>query len=215
MDSFYEHYKDYYKYIPQHLASHLRNTPHTLYWIMALNAKTVMEVGAGSGGGSVLVKRLMPQARVVATDINPEVCASIVKFAKKARVKIEVECCDVLKLPYQAQSFDVCFSAGLMEHFSEELMLQGVKEQLRVAKVVLMDVPILHWFLSGLYRYGNELMLPKITWLDLLRRVGGILDVSFIGPPQEEIMMTVAMTNNPTVKLPIALGTTLQARRRR
>lgn len=215
LDDFYEHYKDYYKHIPLHLASHLRNGSHILYWIMAINPKTVLEVGAGSGGGSILVKRLIPKAKVIATDIDPRICASIVKFAKKAEVDIIVECCDVLKLPYQDQSFDVCFSGGLMEHFSESLMLQGMREQLRVAKVVLMSVPVLHWFLSGLYQRGDELRLPKITWLELLMTVGTVLDVSFIGPTLEEILMTVAMSNNPTAELPVALGTTLRAKHMR
>ena len=101
-----------------------------------------------------------------------------------------------------------------MEHFTKDLMLQGMREQLRVGKVVLMDVPILHWFLSGRYRHGDELMLPKMIWLDLLRTVGNVLDISFIGSTFEETLMTVAMSNNPTAKLPVARGTTLQARRK-
>ena len=115
---------------------------------------------------------------------------------KAAKVDVEVECQDLFHLPYANLSFDVCFSEGVMEHFSLEDFSRGLKEQLRVGKIVLLSVPLLHWFLEGRSSQGDELVMTKAMWIMLLLRCGWILDISFLGPALEEIIMIAAMSTS-------------------
>ncbi|GAI95727.1 unnamed protein product [marine sediment metagenome] len=84
-----------------------------------------------------------------------------------------------------------------MEHFSLKDFKLGLKEQLRVAKIVLLTVPLFHWFAGGGSSQGDEIILPKAVWIGLLLQSGRLLDISFIGPPLEEIEMIAALSLCP------------------
>lgn len=194
MKTWYEQYKDYYRNPHWHIGKNILNGACLFHWIVLLQPRSILEVGAGSGTACVVLKRLLPQAQIFATDIDERVCSSIQKLARSADVQIEVERQDALALTYAGQTFDVCFSCGLLEHFSQEDMTTCVSEQLRVSKYVLATVPLAHWFLSGLRAMGDELVWPKIMWLQLLSRQGNILDFTLHGGQGEEIGMTLVMT---------------------
>lgn len=204
MTNWSEEYKDYYKNVEWHLATQVKNQPHLLHWIMASRPSSVLEVGAGSGKACALVKRLLPGTRVVATDIDYGVYEGIKRFIEAAQVEVEVEQQDLFHLPYGDLSFDVCFSEGVMEHFSALEIPLGLKEQLRVGKLVLISVPLAHWFIQDMGSKGDEIKLTKVMWTLLLLRAGGILDLSFLGPPLEELMMVAAMSNCPGTRLRIS-----------
>jgi len=199
-----DRYKDYYKDPEWKLAIQIKNQPYLLHWIMASSPHSVLEVGAGSGKACALVKRLLPKTRVVATDVDPVVCEGIVKFMEVAQVDVEVERQDVLHLPYEDLSFDVCFSEGVMEHFSMEEIGLGLVEQLRVSKIILVSVPLIHWFLRGFRGAGGEIAMAKAMWILLLQRAGMILDLSFLGDPLEEVTMLAALSNCPGTRLRIS-----------
>jgi len=204
MESFQEQFKSYHENLEWHLAAHIRNEAPLLHWMMALKPKRVIEVGAGTGKGAVIVKRLLPHAVVYATDINPVVCEGIRKVVEMGSVSVIVEVTSVLHLPYCNSSFDVCYSTGLMEHFSVEDMIKGVKEQLRISRYVIVEVPTLIWFLENRSAQGGELQLPKMEWLRLLRDLGYILDFYLVGAPLEEIIISVLMTLDKTAMVPLA-----------
>jgi SAM-dependent methyltransferase len=50
-------------------------------------------------------------------------------------------CADMCQLPFEPQSFDVAFSQGLLEHFDDQTITRALREQRRVAKFVVFDVP--------------------------------------------------------------------------
>lgn len=204
LEPFSADYKDQWKHIEWHLAVALRNNPYVLHWAMALKAKSIVEVGAGSGRFSLLMKRLLPEARVVATDIDPKACEGISRSAKAAAIDIEVIECDLRSLPFPDRSFDICHSGGVMEHFSREDLVKGMEEQLRVAKGVVVLVPLVHWFLcSRLCRKGDELIMTKVSWLAFLQQIGRVLDFTLLGYPLEEIGLMALLTRDTTLSLPL------------
>ncbi len=203
MSSFQEQYKDYKDDVPWHIAKNVLNNACLFHWIMIMEPKSVLEVGAGSGKSAVVIKRLLPEAKVVATDINPTICGNIREFARIAKTEIIVDCQDILSLNYPAQSFDVCYSVGLIEHFSVDNMKKAVKEHLRVGKLVLIEVPLVHWFLRGLSTQGDEIMWPKVRWIREFFKMGHILEVNLFDSVSEETTMLVTMTINKSVNLRI------------
>ena len=208
--SWEEQYRGYWRDVEWHLASQIKNQPYLLHWIMSANPHSILEVGAGTGKVCALTKRLLPEAKVVATDISPTLCRGMKKFMRAAKVDVEVECRDLFHLPYKDLSFDICFSIGVMEHFSIEDFKLGLGEQLRVARIVLIDLPLLHWFMERRSSQGDELVMPKATWIALLMESGWILDISFTGLPLEEDEMIVAVSLCPGASLYIAKDVTTE-----
>jgi SAM-dependent methyltransferase len=82
------------------------------------SAKTILELGAGQGWASCLVKRLYPQARVIATDISPHAIASIGQWERIFQVKVDdTAACRSYEIPVAGASVDVIFCFAAAHHF--------------------------------------------------------------------------------------------------
>ena len=174
------------------LAIFLRNHAVLIHYLMRIESdRPILEVGAGTGRASVLMKLLQPHRRVVATDINGEVCEIIAGFARAGGVTLdEITQADATKLPYPDDGFGVVFSAGLLEHFEDSDINLLLAEMLRVAPCTIVVVPVAppdgppgDPQNTG---YGDERWLSKTHWLKILTRYAGLLDLSFSGPMGSE-----------------------------
>jgi len=128
---------------------------------------TILEVGAGTG----LISMLLSQAgyRVTATDLDDEVLEKMKTLASSYNFSLKIEKADVLRLPYRDKSFDTVFSQGLLEHFSDEDVIQALREQGRVANTVIMDVPISRFKKKP---FGDERLLSVRHWKKLVYTSG-------------------------------------------
>jgi ubiquinone/menaquinone biosynthesis C-methylase UbiE len=72
---------------------------------------------------------------------------------------------DAFNLPFSDKTFDIAFSQGLFEHFSDEDIVRLVIEQLRVAKRIIFSVPSF-WYPRRDFR--NERLMKIKGWLDIL-----------------------------------------------
>ncbi|MBU4349099.1 class I SAM-dependent methyltransferase [bacterium] len=72
---------------------------------------------------------------------------------------------DAFNLSFSDKSFALAFSQGFFEHFSNEDIVQLVKEQLRVANKVIFSVPSF-WYPRR--DFGNERLMKIKGWLDIL-----------------------------------------------
>lgn len=177
-----------------HLATHLRSEVLVPFWLMGTEGD-ILEVGAGSGAGCILLKRLQPWRRVVASDVDADVCGFIAKYAEVSKVDIEVRQADVFQLPFKDDEFRACFSSGLLEHFSDTQIIDALKEQLRVASVVLTSVPTNHYyFIRGGKEYGDERLIEKLDWMNLFATAGAICEFSLTGEKAEESSLFVVIT---------------------
>lgn len=211
VEEFSNEYARYIKDIDWHLANDVLHGGCFLHWIMLTKPKQVLEIGAGSGKTAVIVKRLIPGARVIATDISPNTCNQIKEFAKEANTDIEVSCCDGVRLPYGDKVFDVAYSAGVIEHLGYDSMLKCVKEHIRVATFAIIEVPLAHWFLSSkLTKLGDELMWTKTTWIRELSRLGILLEINLMGDHAEELCMIAVMTDQSNVQIQISASAVIK-----
>lgn len=77
----------------------------------------VLEIGAGLGWASAIVKRRKPDATVIATDISP----SAFRLAAATHAEIgarpdHASACDMANLPFADGSFDLVFGVAVLHH---------------------------------------------------------------------------------------------------
>jgi len=72
---------------------------------------------------------------------------------------------DAFNLPFDDNSFDVCFSQGFSEHFADGDIRKLLREQLRVSRRVLFSVPSF-WYPRQ--DFGDERLMKKEDWLRIL-----------------------------------------------
>ncbi|MBI4364612.1 MAG: methyltransferase domain-containing protein [Candidatus Latescibacteria bacterium] len=105
-----------------------------------VEGRFVLEVGAGSGRDSVT----LAEERAIAVVLDYSAASLDVARSVAARTgcRIHLVRADALKLPVRAESFDVVFHQGLLEHFRDPMPL--LRENVRVLAphgLLLVDVP--------------------------------------------------------------------------
>ena len=83
------------------------------------NAQTCLELGAGQGWASCIVKKLFPNVRVVATDISKWALASTSKWERIFQVQLDGKKeCKSYKIPENDSSISCVFCFASAHHFS-------------------------------------------------------------------------------------------------
>lgn len=106
----------------------------------AIRGAKVLEIGAGSGRDIVAVAML--GASAYANDRSEIARGLIAKRASIEGVSVELSSADLRSLDYAADTFDVVFSQGVLEHFDS--VVGPLREQIRVTKpggFIIVDVP--------------------------------------------------------------------------
>ena len=89
-----------------------------LYQKELLAARTVVELGAGQGWASCVVKRLFPDSHVTATDISEFAIASIERWERIYGVELDATAvCTSDQMPFEDGSVDVVFCFAAAHHF--------------------------------------------------------------------------------------------------
>lgn len=130
---------------------------------------SLLEVGFGSGTTAALLSDL--GFAVTACDIDPEL---VLRMTSKYRDwiiqrRITFEQADMFQLPWPDESFDVAYHQGVLEHFPDDQIVSALREQARVARFVLFDVPN-HRYPDR--PFGDERLLPISRWRALIRAAG-------------------------------------------
>jgi len=126
----------------------------------------ILEVGCGTGLISMLLSQVY---EVTATDVNREIVKQAKKNADTHSFKLNFKIVSVFNLPYKYQSFHTVFSQGLLEHFEDNEIIQALKEQKRVGKIVIFDVPTKNF---GKHPFGDERLLSVSYWKRLVSKSG-------------------------------------------
>ena len=127
--------------------------------ILKQKPKTVLEVGCGSATLSVFLSR--HGCSVISIDNDNTVLNLAKTSASRLKGKIAFREANAFNLPFKDKEFDVAFSQGLLEHFSDKEITLLLKEQLRVSKTVFFSVPNIFYN----YRdFGNERLMTKKRW---------------------------------------------------
>jgi len=113
-----------------------------------------------------------PWKRVVACDISKEVIEFAEKRCKYWNVDVQLHTADARDLPFQDKEFDSLLNEGCLEHWGEEERVQMLKEMKRVAKRLVIDLPVNYRYAIPIGGYGDEQILPLSYWRDLFKRCG-------------------------------------------
>ncbi|MBK8702021.1 MAG: class I SAM-dependent methyltransferase [Saprospiraceae bacterium] len=93
--------------------------------------KSVLEIGCGPGGNLIEVSHKQP-SRLVGVDISNEMVALATKNVSSS---IEIFKSNGTELPFPDKSFDIVFTATVLQHNTDETMLKSLmKEICRVSK---------------------------------------------------------------------------------
>jgi SAM-dependent methyltransferase len=130
---------------------------------------TFIEVGCGSGTTAVLLADL--GYRVLACDIEAELISRVQgkysDWLRSGRFQVQQE--DMFNLPWRQTTFDAAYHQGVLEHFEDDQIVRALKEQARVARFVVFDVPN-HRYPDQVF--GDERLLPPRHWHRLIAEAG-------------------------------------------
>lgn len=143
-----------------------------LIWTLRRHAKPgvrLLEIGCGSGTTAVLLADL--HYRVEACDVDGELVSRLIeKYSDWIRSgSLSVRKADMFQLPWAGETFDVAYHQGVLEHFPDDQIVAALREQSRVARLVLFDVPNHRY---GARPFGDERLLPIGHWRRLIRSSG-------------------------------------------
>jgi ubiquinone/menaquinone biosynthesis C-methylase UbiE len=133
--------------------------------ILSQSPKKILEAGCGSALFSIFLSR--PGYDCTAVDLDSNVLRVAKRNSQRWGAKIQFSQCDIRQLPFNDQTFDVSFSQGVLEHFTNEEIMAALDEQLRVAKTVIFSVPHLFYRTKD---FGNERLLFEWQWKRILRK---------------------------------------------
>jgi hypothetical protein len=140
--------------------------------LAAMFGDCILELGAHSGLACLAIKTKYDNKTAIASDVNLECCKQMVqRFKYWNKSDIPVVCCDAFNLPFRDKSVSVCFSVGLLEHYEIDDSVKLIKEQLRVARYCIFDVPTE----KREYGYGDERYRKPEEWIEIARSVGKMI----------------------------------------
>ncbi len=130
--------------------------------LLGLKPHTVLEVGTGSGGMSTFLSTL--GLSVVSIDSNNEILMKARENCQVLKGNVTFLSADALQpLPF-GDIFDVVYSQGVAEHFSDEGIRIFVNNQLKVSQTVIISVPNRSYWRS----FGDERLLCVKEWAAIL-----------------------------------------------
>jgi SAM-dependent methyltransferase len=165
------------------------------------DAKRILDVGAGDGAVLVEMSRLSFGVEYCAVDISKSGVKEIA--ARKIANLKEVMLFDGYKIPYPDDSFDLALGIHVIEHVEHERAF--IKEIMRVAKRVYVEVPLEHTVrvsraigISGPYGHINFYTPP--TFRNLLVTSGAIIEGWGVFPHDLEFEIFMAGKLKGTIK---------------
>lgn len=138
---------------------------------------SILELGAGTGR----LAKLIPAKRKVLMDFSSDLLAIAANNVPGAETLLQ----DIRKIPWalKDREMSVSYSVGVLEHFSDEEIVEILREQARVSDLVITLVPnassffyqYWKWRLEMKGKWGFAKELPKHSLLSYYNKAG--LDV--------------------------------------
>lgn len=134
----------------------------------------LIESGSGTGVLSTYMASLGYD--VTSIDIDKDILNLSKKIAKcyNSKNKPTFKNKSIFELDYKENYFDVSFSNGVLEHFNDEQIVNTLKQQMQVAKIVIFGIPT-KYFNQEEAMYGDERYKNNKFWRNLINISGGII----------------------------------------
>lgn len=140
--------------------------------IQYANHGKVIETGCGTG---LMAGFLQKQGlNVTALDLSQKVLDYAEEIAKKSNIiaPCKYKQGDILNLKYKKNSFDVSYSNGVLEHFSDDEIVETLKQQMNISKYVIFGIPSTYFNMNE-KMLGNERGLTLDEWKNLIHKADG------------------------------------------
>jgi dolichol-phosphate mannosyltransferase len=125
-------------------------------------ASSYLELGVGTAQS---LTRLQKRTGAQCTGI--EITPSAYELGKKLATNCEIVLGDGMHMPFADKSFDVSYSLGLLEHFTQADQSKLLREQARVARnAVLVEVPAIYSVMSTIFWLNRTFLKKKGVWSD-------------------------------------------------
>lgn len=136
--------------------------------------KTIAELGSGTSIISTYMAGL--GYKVTAIDEDEKMLSLATKIAKECNYGNQPAFIQgsILDLDYINNHFDVCFSNGVLEHFTDEDIIKIIQKQLQMCEVVIFGIPT-KYFNREEAMYGDERYLGLKYWRQLIYNANGII----------------------------------------
>ena len=134
--------------------------------------KEIIECGCGTGKISTYFQN--KGYSVTAVDIDDKILNLAKNIVKKSSFSEmpKFEIMSILDLQYKNKSFDVAFSNGVLEHFTDDEIIKILIEEMRIADIVIFGVPS-KYFNDDEFMHGDERYLTKEEWRTLITKANG------------------------------------------
>lgn len=142
------------------------------------NAK-ILEAGCGTA----ILSGLLSNAglKVTAMDLEKDVIDHAKNNLKTKKNNLKFETGNLFELinNYSANEFDIICHSGVLEHFSDEKIVDTLKQQKIISKKVIFKIPNSRTKM-GPSHFGDERFLPNSKWYYLIKNAG-FTDITIYG----------------------------------
>lgn len=134
--------------------------------------KKIIESGSGTGVLSTYMASL--DFNVVGIDIDKKILELSKKIAKEYDSKNKPVFIkkSIFELDYSNNEFDVSFSNGVLEHFTDKEIVKTLTQQMSIAKFVIFGIPT-KYFKQSEAMYGDERYMDFSFWRKLIKEANG------------------------------------------
>ncbi len=131
-------WEQYFKEKPLSLERYINNIWDNKPLLIELvsSGRNIIEVTTGTGNLSIFLSRL--GYNVVSVDNNDGVLKMAQHNSANIKGGVTFKKADAFNLPFNDNSFDVCFLQGFFEHFADDDIRKLLREQLRVPRKVVL-----------------------------------------------------------------------------
>lgn len=133
--------------------------------------KTILEAGCGSGITSIYLNSL--GYKVTGIDADRDMIKLAKSIAKKKKRSVRFQRDNIKTLHRTKDHFDVIFSNGVMEHFSDAEIVAIVNRHAIAADYVVVSIPS-DYFTKKQRVFGNERFLSVGRWRKILSKTNSI-----------------------------------------
>jgi len=127
----------------------------------------ILEAGCGTGVLSIYLSNR--GFSVTAVDVDKDMLNIAKKISEHYCERPTFQKIDLFSLEYPSDYFDLVFSHGVLEHFSDKQIITLLKKQLSISKTLIFSVPSNYLTKKDRY-FGNERFLSLNKWKEIIRQ---------------------------------------------
>ena len=136
------------------------------------NNGKILEIGSGTG---IVCSKLASEGfDVTGIDVNENIIKLAEELEKEyfGKRKVRYIKKSMFELDFQEKEFDLAYSVGVLEHFDDSMIMDTIRQQLRIAKKIIIVIPT-KWFDDDETLHGDDRFLTLKHWRIMINKSGG------------------------------------------